>query len=116
MAEKAKLFLLPAEFEDAKYPGQRFFCRHGAVVEGVLGAFPEIRDQLDIEFVDFPRPRARVIEAVGEANQALPVLILPAGETSAAATGEANGRRFASGSEAILATLAERHGIPVVHP
>lgn len=116
MPEKAQLFLLPAEFDDPAYPGQRFFCRHGALVEGVLQGFPDVRDALDIERIAFPRPRHRVIELVGEAHQSLPLLVLPAGETSAAATGSANGRSFASGAEAILATLAERHGIPVIHP
>ena len=113
---KAKLFLLDAEFEDAAFPGQKFFCRHGALVEGVLNAFPEVRDQLEIERVAFARPRQPVIAAIGEAHQALPVLILPEGETRTAARGSANGHSFATGGEAILATLAERHGLPVIHP
>ena len=113
---RATLYLLEPSFEDAAYPGQRFFCRHGSLVEGVLNNFPEIRAQLKIERVAFRRPRRVVIDAVGEDNQALPVLVLPAGETRTAATGSANGRAFAAGAEAILATLAERHGIPVIHP
>lgn len=115
-AAKAKLYLLEPSFEDAAYPGQRFFCRHGTLVEGVLNNFPEIRDQLEIERVAFPRPRTAVIEAIGEGNQGLPVLVLPQGETSRATTGTANGHAFAAGAEAILATLAERHGLPVAHP
>ena len=76
----------------------------------------QVRDQITIERVPFPRPRNVVIAAIGEANQSLPVLVLPAGETSQNATGIANGHAFASGSNAILATLAERHGLPVIHP
>jgi hypothetical protein len=114
--EKATLYLLDPSFEDAAYPGQKFFCRHGALVEGVLGNFPAVAAEISIERVAFPRPRNVVIAAIGEANQSLPVLVLPAGETSASATGIANGRAFASGSNAILATLAERHGLPVIHP
>lgn len=113
---KATLYLLDPSFEDAAYPGQKFFCRHGALVEGVLGNFPQVRDAITIERVAFPRPRNVVIAAIGEANQSLPVLVLPAGETSPNATGIANGHAFASGSNAILATLAERHGLPVIHP
>ena len=113
---KATLYLLEPSFEDSAYPGQRFLCRHGTLVEGVLNNFPDVRDQIEIERVAFPRPRKVVIDAVGEGNQALPVLVLPEGETRAAATGSANGRSFAAGAEAILATLAERHGIPVIHP
>lgn len=116
MTEKAKLLLLPREFDDPAHPGQRFLCRHGALVEGVLQAFPEVLAQIEIERVPFPRPRARVIELVGEAHQGLPLLVLPAGETRPSATGRAGGRSFAAGAEAILATLAERHGIPVIHP
>ena len=113
---KPVLYLLEPSFEDANYPGQTFFCRHGSLVEGVLNNFPAVRDQLAIERVAFARPRKVVIEAIGEANQALPVLVLPEGEARQAATGSANGRAFAAGAEAILATLAERHGIPVIHP
>ena len=113
---KATLYLLDPSFEDAAYPGQKFFCHHGALVEGVLGNFPQVRDQITIERVPFPRPRNVVIAAIGEANQSLPVLVLPSGETSQNATGIANGHAFASGSKAILATLAERHGLPVIHP
>ncbi|MDR3473608.1 MAG: DUF3088 domain-containing protein [Devosia sp.] len=113
---KATLYLLEPSFEDTAYPGQRFFCRHGSLVEGVLSNFPEVRDQLQIERVAFPRPRKVVIDAIGEGNQALPVLVLPKGETRKATTGVANGRAFAAGAEAILATLAERHSIPVIHP
>jgi hypothetical protein len=115
-SDKPTLYLLDTSFEDAAYPGQKFFCRHGALVEGVLGNFPEVREQIRVERVAFPRPRNVVIEAIGEANQSLPVLVLPAGESSANATGIANGRAFAAGSNAILATLAERHGLPVIHP
>ncbi len=113
---KAILYLLEPSFEDAAYPGQRFFCRHGSLVEGVLNNFPDVRSQLQIERVAFARPRAAVIEAIGEGNQGLPVLVLPEGETRGATTGIANGHAFAAGAEAILATLAERHGLPVVHP
>lgn len=64
----------------------------------------------------FPRPRAEVVEIVGETNQALPVLILPVGATSAHASGEANGRRFISSAERIIDTLVERELIPPPHP
>ena len=64
--EKATLYLLEASFEDAAYPGQTFFCRHGALVEGVLGHHPEVRNRLKIERIGFPRPRQAVIAAIGE--------------------------------------------------
>jgi len=32
-----RLFLLRPGFEDPAYPGQRFYCSHCALIEGVLG-------------------------------------------------------------------------------
>ncbi|RWL78729.1 MAG: DUF3088 family protein [Mesorhizobium sp.] len=61
----------------------------------------------------YPRPRAEVIELVGEANQALPVLVLRAGEASTHASGEADGRQFVVGAERILDA---RSLIPPPHP
>nr|WP_260855257.1 DUF3088 domain-containing protein [Mesorhizobium amorphae] len=51
------------------------------MVEGVIASFPALEDLLDIRRVDFKRPRAEVVALVGEANQALPVLILRPDET-----------------------------------
>lgn len=113
---KADLFLLEAAFEDPKYPGQRFHCRHCVVVEGLLAAFPVLQDHLDIHRVAFPRPRPAVIALVGEANQGLPVLVLPEGVQTTQATGEADGRTFVSGAEPIAAALAELYAIPAAHP
>ena len=113
---KPTLFLLEPAFEDPAYPGQRFFCRHCSLVEGVLNNFPAVGEALEIRRVAFQRPRSEVIAILGEAHQSLPVLVLPKGEERAAATGRANGLSFASGAEEILATLAERHGLPVIHP
>ncbi len=115
-SKKPTLYLLDPSFEDPAYPGEKFFCRHGSLVEGVLSHFPKVRDQLEIKRVKFQRPRAAVIEAIGEKNQALPVLVLPEGETWNGANGTGNGRVFAAGAESILATLAERYGLPTVHP
>ncbi|MET2832209.1 DUF3088 family protein [Mesorhizobium shangrilense] len=115
-SDKAVLFLLAPDFEDAKFAGQRFFCRHSALVEGVLTSFPAVLDAIDVRRIAFPRPRAEVIELLGEANQALPVLVLPAGQLSAHASGEANGRKFVSGAEPIIDALVERGLIPPPHP
>ncbi len=114
--QKPRLFLLSPNFEDAAYPEQRFFCRHSALVEGVIASFPVLEDLLDIRRIDFKRPRAEVVALVGEANQALPVLILRSGETSGQASGEAGGRQFVAGAEPIIAALVERELIPPPHP
>jgi hypothetical protein len=103
--DRDRLFLLSPDFEDPAYPGKRFYCWHCALLEGVLAAFPKLASRLDVERVPFPRPRAKVVAAAGEANQSLPLLVL-AGE----------GQRLVKGKDAILAALTERHGFPEPHP
>lgn len=110
--QKPLLFLLSPNFADASYPEQRFFCRHSALIEGVIASFPALEGSLDIRRIDFKRPRAEVVALVGEANQALPVLILPLGATS----GKAGGRQYVAGAEPIIAALVESEFIPPPHP
>jgi hypothetical protein len=114
--DKPILFLLEPAFEDTNYPGQRFFCRHCQLIEGLLASFPKLRDKLEVRHTGFPRPRDTVVALVGEQNQSLPKLVLPAGAHSAHAEGEHAGCQYVSGSDAILATLADLYGIPVAHP
>jgi hypothetical protein len=111
-----KLFMLHPDAEDPKYPGRRFYCEHCAILEGVLTYFPELTKKIDIQRVNWPRPRAEVVALVGENNQGLPLLILANGETSQHQTGVFEGRAFVSDKDAILKVLAERHGIAEPHP
>jgi hypothetical protein len=109
-----RLFLLnPGWFDDQGGP---WYCPAGAIVEGVLAFHPALRDQLEIVYLDHPRPRPAVIEAVGEDHQSCPLLVLdggfawPGAETSAATRA-----RFLQ-DEAILPYLAARYGIARPHP
>ncbi len=104
-----KLFLLRPDFEDPAYPGKRFYCWHCALLEGVLASFPALADKLDVERVEWPRPRHPVIAVVGEAHQSLPLLVLADGETF-------DGLTFINDKDQILAALSERHGFPHPHP
>jgi len=110
------LFLLQPDFIDPAYPGQRFYCWHCALLEGVLMSFPSLAGKLDVVRVPWARPRQPVIAVVGEENQSLPLLVLAAGETSRHATGGHQGRAFVADKDAILAALSERHGFPDPHP
>jgi hypothetical protein len=97
------LYLLDREFADPALPGRSFYCKDCATVEGLLAAFPDRAARLDVVRVAYPRPRAAVIAAIGEANQNLPALA------------------FAEGGcvneiEALLAALHTRHGFPERHP
>jgi hypothetical protein len=111
-----KLIILKPDFTDPAYPGDRFYCWHCALMEGVLASFPDLLDRLDVERIAWPRPRAEVVALIGEANQSLPVLVLADDAPAELATGSFAGRRFVAGKEAILAALSARHGIPLPHP
>ncbi|MGH6776098.1 DUF3088 domain-containing protein [Brucella tritici] len=113
---KDRLFLLKPGFEDPAYPGQLFYCWHCALIEGVLASFPALGDRLDIERVDWQRPRKAVIELAGEDNQNLPLLILKNGDRSPFETGRHEERSLIGDPHKILAALAERHGFPLPHP
>ena len=111
-----KLFIVKPDFADPAYPGERFYCWHCALMEGVLSSFPSLLERIDVCRVDWPRPRRQVIEAVGPENQSLPVLVLADEADARLATGRYQGRLFVEGKEAILAALSRRHGIPSPHP
>jgi hypothetical protein len=111
-----RLFLLETPFDDPALPGQSFYCPAGIRIEGLLAAFPTLKQQVDIERVGFAKPRQPVADLIGAENQSLPVLILA---DDAPADIEARRRgdtRFINDSAAILEWLAARHGLPRPHP
>jgi hypothetical protein len=114
--ERDKLFLLRPGFADPAYPGQRFYCWHCALMEGVLTSFPLLGERLDIERIAFPRPRQPVTALVGEGHQNLPLLVLADGAPAELATGVHNGVRFIDDKDRILVALSRRHGFPLPHP
>jgi len=111
-----RLFLLKPGFEDPAFPGQRFYCWHCALLEGVLASFPQLDAAIDVERIAWPRPRREVAELIGGENQSLPVLVLGDDAEAGLETGRANGHRFVEGKDAILRVLSLRHGIPEPHP
>jgi len=66
--------------------------------------------------ITWPLPRRPVVEAVGQENQSVPLLVLADGATSPHRTGTHEGRVFIADKDKILATLSERHGFPDPHP
>jgi hypothetical protein len=75
---KDKLFMLrPGFFQGSEGP---FYCGDSAAVEGLLSFFPGLRSQIDIEYIDAPRPRHSIVELIGEENQSAPVLVLGLGQ------------------------------------
>ncbi len=110
------LFLLEAGFKDDAYPGKTFLCPQGTAIEGVLALYPKLEQHLDIRRVAFPRPRQEVIALAGEANQALPLLILSSGKQSQHSTGQAGDHQLVAGRDKIVAALAELYSIAELHP
>jgi hypothetical protein len=71
---KHTLFLLhPGFFDGEDGP---FFCPHNAAMEGLLKYEPTLESKLDVQRVEFQRPRQEIIKVLGEENQNLPVLVL----------------------------------------
>ena len=69
-----RLYLLNADWFDDQ--GGPWYCPPGARIEGVLGLYPRLREQVQVTHLDHPRPRAAVVAEVGEANQSCPILVL----------------------------------------
>lgn len=110
------LYLLPPEFRDAKYPGQRFYCADCMFMEGILASFPDLLSRIEVRRADFPRPRTEVVTLVGEANQGLPLLIFGDNDDDGLETGRHGDLRFAGDRLSIMKALAVRYEIPLPHP
>ncbi|UXI67655.1 DUF3088 domain-containing protein [Tahibacter amnicola] len=114
---KDQLFLLRADFSDARLGDTAFYCPSCAQIEGLLSFYSRLRQDLDIRYVDFPKPRAPIVALIGEDHQSCPVLVLGEAHTAEGArVSTATGRHFIAGSQAIAAYLAARYGIGVPHP
>jgi hypothetical protein len=111
-----RLFLVRPDFIDPAYPGQRFYCWHCALLEGLLASFPDLATRIDVERVAWERPRQAVIRWAGERNHSLPLLILADDAPESFATGSHGSIRFVEGKDAILDVLHRRHGLPEPHP
>jgi Protein of unknown function (DUF3088) len=115
----AKLFLLKSDFTDSNSDSQglKYYCPHCATVEGVLSYFPQLREQLEIEYVDFNRPRPQVVALLGEENQSCPVIVLEQNEskTDTSYFSSYNGKLFVNSTKLILRFLAENYGISFSH-
>ncbi|NQE63488.1 DUF3088 family protein [Caulobacter sp. RHG1] len=106
---KDTLYLLNPFFEKE---GQGRFCPDCAMMEGYLATYPHLREALDIVYVDYARPRAPLVERLGEEHQNAPTLILAQAAPDAGPHGEiqsANGLSFLSDARPITRWLAARY-------
>ena len=114
-----QLFLLRADFADPAFGPGAYHCTDCARIEGLLSYFPRLRTQLDVTYVDLPRPRAPIVELLGEAYQNCPVLVvLHARPEHAALLRESDhtGQRYCTGADAITAYLQAASGVSAAQP
>jgi len=117
MMIKDKLFLLKPDFMDGD--NGPYYCQDTLPVEGLLSYYPHLRQNLEIQYVDFPRPRPLIVEEIGLDNQGAPVLVLADREKASgieAEVKEYNGRWFISDSKDIRVYLAAAYGTGIPHP
>ena len=83
-----------------------------------MASFPELREQLHIEYVDFQKPRGGLEDFCGEQNQSCPQLILPEGDdvfsSRFSEPGLGKVRRIHQ-TASILDYLVERFDLPLQH-
>lgn len=109
------LFLLPPDFDDGGAP---WYCRECAEVRGLLAYYPQLAPHVDVRKVEYRRPRAEMVELLGEAHQNAPTLVIGDGKRELPAhipVKEANGRRFVDDAKAIGEYLAAAYGIGRPH-
>jgi hypothetical protein len=105
---KDQLFLMKPGFTNAGMGP--FYCADSVAVEGLLGFFPELREKVDVTYVEFPRPRAPIAGMLGDENQSIPVLVLADGDGETAKI--ANGHRFIDDEKKIRSYLSAKFGLP----
>jgi hypothetical protein len=110
---KDQLYLLrPGFYNSGLGP---LYCGDSLPVEGLLSFFPQLRTLLDVHYLEFPRPRAALVSALGEELQGIPVLILAAEREIVdedLEPKEANGKRFFADERSIRRYLSAQHDLP----
>lgn len=113
-APRDRLFVLRPGFVDG---GTTWFCPYAAQVIGFLTYYPAVRDTLELVELDYAKPRQPLVDLLGEAHQAPPMLVLGGAPVAVPGVeiGEARGHRFVARTIEILRYLAATRGIPAPH-
>lgn len=113
-----QLFLLPAGFADPAHGPGLYHCTDCARITGLLSYFPDLRTQLTVDYVDFPRPRPPLVELLGEPYQNCPTLVVHSA-TSAHAhllqVSPITGRSYCTGADDISAYLQAAYSVSAAH-
>lgn len=112
---KDKLFLLkPGFMDEGKGP---YFCPGCVVVEGMLSFYPFLRDEIEVNYIDFQRPRVSLISLIGEEFQTCPKLILGGKHSvpDGMNTGKANENTYISDPLEICLYLGKTYNAGIPH-
>ena len=119
--KKTKLFLLKANFSDPNLGDEnlRYFCPDCAIIEGILSYYPNLKNELDIQYVDFQRPRNELVALLGVNNQSCPSLIInfeKATDKTLRQFQQYSDYLFSNDPKIIANYFAEKFGIGIEHP
>jgi len=84
----------------------------------MLSYYPALRDKIEIQYIDFQRPRPTLVSELGEEHQGCPKLILgdPTRPVPSNVTiNQAKGHRFISDDIEICRYLAKTYGVGEPH-
>ena len=110
---KDQLYLLRPGFFNASLGP--LYCSDSAPVEGVLSFFPKLRQMIEIHYLEFPRPRVALVNALGEEHQSLPVLVLSSAskiKDPDLEPSSVNGKRYFSDEGDIRRYLSTQYDLP----
>lgn len=109
---KDQLFLMKPGFKNAGLGP--YYCSDSVPVEGLIGFFPELRNAIDVIYIDFPRPRQAIVDLVGGDHQSVPMLVLSddAKIPDDISVKSAKGRRYIDDEKQIRQYLSISHDLP----
>ena len=105
------LFILSPSFDG---DGREEYCPECAEMFGLLCCFPDLKDHLDIRYLEIAKPREQLVSLLGADHQNCPTLVLSGGYqlSDGAPVKSANGVQFFDNARDIGHYLAERYGRP----
>ncbi|MCZ8355454.1 MAG: DUF3088 family protein [Chryseotalea sp.] len=114
---KPILFLLKPDFTDVNIQeSQKFYCPSCATIEGILSYYPHVKEQLDIRYVTFAKPRTEIIKLIGEENQSCPVLVVSLDNEFANSFTIVGDKKITNEKMQIATFLARQFNIGMWHP